>query len=1283
MKKIKIFKSGFCEKLKLLLIPIGLLIGSVTSQVWAGNSCDFYGTPYIKLWVNSSKTVQMDLAHSGVSDLELGVVDALYLSEICSQTWRYDNGNVCSVKMCWGVNSSRDGSKGSTYEVGHDDYYTDWWNRCSDCADKDKFIQQWKRQPNGLNLLDGLTPGQDYYLDFYLHIYGNNGGSSGCYDNQKYRNNNGGNYHVHFRVADSKSTFTAGSYLYFDARTLTSWQINNPDIQFFFKEYYYGNTDISDVKCLKTNALEDWVYYVTVPEGERNGTVEIDRVRPAGSSDENEYWNKTNYMYACDRDDANQNCLVGDGSDKWSSWSPTWSTYCPPKATSTINDNGTVKTWGGSGTSGSPYYVATGSSIKVSAASTNTLTDANMTTKYDFQVRNTSNVQQAHSDGTATTYSYTVPATNNVTYKVRVNAYNSYNSASSTDKWSDASEIYYTARTPYNIAYNKGSYGTGDNVTDVKLNAINITLRGVTFTRTGYTQTAWNTNSAGTGGTSYDLSETYTGNAALILYPTWTANEITVTLDKGDHGTADQEMKINYDAAGYTSFTRVAATGYNIEGYYYGALKVLNADGTFAASNVSGFITEGQWTKADNCTLTAHFTIKTYNGTIDKTTGTADGSYSVTYLADEIVVAVGNEPVKAGYHVTGYYLSYSEGVCDIQIANASHKLQASRSYDEKTYTNVSSQWIYDGTAPTIYAQWAENTITINLDDNKGGDTSGDAGSTSRNVTMNHNDYTDITPPTRKGYTFTGYYLAADGDDQVFTGADAPVANVTSHTDGKGNWIQASTVTLYAHWEANEYTINLHSRYGTGAPSTVTATYDSDDLSELPVSTKWGNTFGGWWTNSNGTGTEVITSAGALKTSVSGYTDGSGNWIHDGAVDLYAKWTPKANLYWISGDGEGYSSGTAFTSAGDNKYYVKVDLSKDDKFHLGDGDAVGGPSSNTTFTLATSEQSVGANAKYFQYDGTQKQTFIFVLDIYTLKLSFENFVIYKSSSDKSDDTHTAYGSVAGYSGTIFGDFELRLPVTGINKWSTLCLPFKPTKVQAWGGSVYHDLYPCHRKADGYLYQGYYVIRTPEKTTDLPIDDFKQWNDPDDYMESEKYWTPAANTPYIIQWQNSWFMGRYISFWGNDETISASFLAGAAPTKDGVVNVLGNATMGSGSVKGAYVLADEYGDGAWLRDEDVDKSSAVGPFECYIRANAATTGSHLVIKRRTGEETPTGWEDVMNSERKAQVVVYTITGLRVTEYNDCSFDEAGRRLSETYNEGIFIMRAGDESVKLMLR
>lgn len=579
--------------------------------MWADNS-GFYGngTAYIRLWVNDSKSVYLNCYANGVSDLELGVVDALYLAEMRALTWKWNTGNVCGVRMYYGVNATRNGTEGSNYYIEHNETdYGDWTGTSGD--DDHKTIQQYRAWPSGLNLLDGLTPGQDYYLDFCLKIKGSVSNNWACDEDQVALDNNGGNYHVHFRVADSKSTFTAGSYLYFDARTLTSWQTANPDIEFYFKEYYYGNDDIGDPqKCLKTNALENWVYYVQVPSGSRNGTVELDRVKPAGSSDPNYYWNKTNYMYACDRANASQNCLVGDGSDKWSSWSPTWSTYCPPMSASTLSDDGTTLSWGGSGTSESPYLIPTSSTIKVSASSTSALTDANMTDYYLFKKAGT-----AQGSGSSTkTKNIAASSSTGTKEAITVEAYNYYNSTEGTHLTSNS--IYYEVRTPYNIAYNKGSNGKGDNVTDVKLKDVNITLRGATFTRTGYTQTAWNTNSAGTGGTNYNLSASYTGNAALTLYPTWTAKTYTLTLNPNtaNRGTGSNvSVTATYDNV-LPDFTKaVPASGYTLDGYYTAAnsgIKIINADGSLVR-NIDGYTSNDatptwQRDKGD-LTLYAHY----------------------------------------------------------------------------------------------------------------------------------------------------------------------------------------------------------------------------------------------------------------------------------------------------------------------------------------------------------------------------------------------------------------------------------------------------------------------------------------------------------------------------------------------------------------------------------------------------------------------------------------------------------------------------------------------------
>lgn len=87
----------------------------------------------------------------------------------------------------------------------------------------------------------------------------------------------------------------------------------------------------------------------------------------------------------------------------------------------------------------------------------------------------------------------------------------------------------------YQIKYNKGANGSGTNVADTKTYDVALTLRGAIFTRTGYTQTGWSTSDGGA--KAYNLSASYTTNAAVTLYPFWTINTWTVSYNKGANGT--------------------------------------------------------------------------------------------------------------------------------------------------------------------------------------------------------------------------------------------------------------------------------------------------------------------------------------------------------------------------------------------------------------------------------------------------------------------------------------------------------------------------------------------------------------------------------------------------------------------------------------------------------------------------------------------------------------------------------------------------------------------------
>ena len=96
----------------------------------------------------------------------------------------------------------------------------------------------------------------------------------------------------------------------------------------------------------------------------------------------------------------------------------------------------------------------------------------------------------------------------------------------------------------------------------VKQSGQSATLKGATFTRTGYTQTGWATTAGGP--KVYDLGGTYSSNNPLSLYPVWQANTYTITYvaNEGTGTMADQT--VTYDS----TFTP-SACSFTREGYSF------------------------------------------------------------------------------------------------------------------------------------------------------------------------------------------------------------------------------------------------------------------------------------------------------------------------------------------------------------------------------------------------------------------------------------------------------------------------------------------------------------------------------------------------------------------------------------------------------------------------------------------------------------------------------------------------------------------------------------------
>lgn len=126
-------------------------------------------------------------------------------------------------------------------------------------------------------------------------------------------------------------------------------------------------------------------------------------------------------------------------------------------------------------------------------------------------------------------------------------------------------------------------------------------------------------------------------------------------------------------------------------------------------------------------------------------------------------------------------------------------------YTEKTGgTKIEADHIVGITKnTTIYAHWTANAYKIKFDANGGTGTMNE-------MTVDPDQSVALTANafTREGYSFTGWNTKADGTGTSYTD-EATVSNLT----------QNDSVTLYAQWKANDYTVKLYSNLLRGMDNT--------------------------------------------------------------------------------------------------------------------------------------------------------------------------------------------------------------------------------------------------------------------------------------------------------------------------------------------------------------------------------------------------------------------------------------------------------------------------------
>lgn len=162
---------------------------------------------------------------------------------------------------------------------------------------------------------------------------------------------------------------------------------------------------------------------------------------------------------------------------------------------------------------------------------------------------------------------------------------------------------------------------------------------------------------------------------------------------------------------------------------------------------------------------------------------------------------------------------------------------------------------------TLFAQYDFTTylITYNLD----GGTNNSGNPSSYNV---NSDITFLTP-TKYGYSFEGWYSNAAKTTRIY--------GLKNDTGNK---------TIYAKWTALKFTISLNSQGGTGGTSSVTVTF-GQSMPSASAPTKSGFAFGGYYTGSNGSGTQYYNeNMSSVRT-----------WNMTGSQTLYAYWIGTYNV----------------------------------------------------------------------------------------------------------------------------------------------------------------------------------------------------------------------------------------------------------------------------------------------------------------------------------------------------------------------------------------------------
>lgn len=521
-----------------------------------------------------------------------------------------------------------------------------------------------------------------------------------------------------------------------------------------------------------------------------------------------------------------------------------------------------------------------------------------------------------------------------------------------------------SAPNTYTVSYNANG-GTGTITNSTATYNANFITRQNTFTRLGYTfngwnesangsGTAWNKNTTGTYENGTPWKWTYTKN--ITLYAQWVPNKYTLTFNPNggtlknpggnlNNGTNTNSVTVTYDSGNYNIMNGdiPTKTGHTFTGWYTstsGGNKVYGSDGKFV--NDTGYWSGNAWKYTGNLTVYAQWTPNKYDYTVNHYLMNTDGS---TYTLKEsdtgslnygssltgelnsytgftapdsqtITIRTSGNTINYYYTRNKYSVTLTEGTGISSVSgtgtyyhgvevNISAIVSTGYHWSKWTGTYSNSSQSYKFTMPignvNMTANAIANTYYIKYDSNKpsGASNQVDGSMTNSEHTYNSNKQLEDNKYSIIGWHFTGWNTKADGSGKSYSNKEE-VINLTS--------VDKATITLYAQWKANVYTITYDKNKPSNATAsvvgtTVTSNNTYDISSKITVNNYsligWG--FIGWNTKADGSGTNYIDNQEVINLVAA----------NNGNITLYAQW--KANTYIIIYKGNGATSGSMSNS----------------------------------------------------------------------------------------------------------------------------------------------------------------------------------------------------------------------------------------------------------------------------------------------------------------------------------------------------------------------------------